>query len=154
MEIQINNRQRLVKLNQESIRTIVRTILKTETKKKYSDNFEISLNFVRDKAIQEINKKYLGKDSPTDVISFSMIEGELSSLYPDILGDVFISSETAIRQAQEYKFDLNSEMILYIVHGVLHLLKYDDIDPQKRKIMKRKERYYLKKFKLLKLIKV
>jgi probable rRNA maturation factor len=149
MEIQINNQQRLVKISKKEIKSIVETILREETKKKFQNNFEISLNFVKDKKIKEINLKYLSKNSPTDVIAFALTEGKFKNIHPEVLGDIFISAETAVRQAKTYNQDLNQELILYLIHGMLHILKYDDIDPKKRKIMKEKEQDYLKKFKKL-----
>ena len=86
---------------------------------------ELSLSFVDDAEIQELNRRHLRRDKPTNVLSFSMREGEFPGLHPDLLGDVVISVETAKRQSA--RFGLNEdEMILFlIIHGILHLIGYD-----------------------------
>jgi probable rRNA maturation factor len=75
--------------------------------------------------IQEINRDYLGRDHPTNVISFAMQEGEGGGIQPSLLGDVVISAETAARDACEAKVPFESELYFLLLHGVLHLLGYD-----------------------------
>ena len=75
--------------------------------------------------IQEVNRDYLGKDRPTNVISFAMQEGEGGGVQPDLLGDVVISAETAARDACEAKSTFESELYFLLLHGILHLLGYD-----------------------------
>lgn len=75
--------------------------------------------------IQEVNRDYLGKDRPTNVISFAMQEGEGIGVQPDLLGDVVISAETAARDACEAKYTFESELYFLLLHGILHLLGYD-----------------------------
>ncbi len=149
MEIQINNRQKRINICQKTVKEVIERVIKNETKKHYRETFELSVNFVDDKEIQKINKAYLAKDTPTDVISFALTESAFSAVQPDVLGDIFISAQTAISQAQQYKTRLNHELLLYIIHGVLHILKCDDIDPGKRKIMQDKENFYLNTLKNL-----
>lgn len=146
MQVQINSFQRRIKINNSAVSTVVEDILKQEKKKDYRDDFEISINFVNDRRIRQINKEYLNEDCFTDVISFAMTEGEGAEFCPQLLGDVFISIDTAKRQAKMYGSSFADELLLYLVHGVLHILSYDDIDPEKRKIMKKKENFYFKQF--------
>jgi probable rRNA maturation factor len=75
--------------------------------------------------IQEINRDYLGKDRPTNVISFAMQEGEGGGVQPDLLGDVVISAETAARDADDAQTSFESELYFLLLHGILHLLGYD-----------------------------
>jgi probable rRNA maturation factor len=75
--------------------------------------------------IQDINRDYLGKDRPTNVISFAMQEGEGGGVQPDLLGDVVISAETAARDAGEARASFESELYFLLLHGILHLLGYD-----------------------------
>jgi probable rRNA maturation factor len=75
--------------------------------------------------IREINRDYLGKDRPTNVISFAMQEGEGAGVQPDLLGDVVISAETAARDASEAHDTFESELYFLLLHGILHLLGYD-----------------------------
>ncbi len=86
---------------------------------------QLSILIVDDTGIQEINRDYLGKDRPTNVISFAMQEGEGRGVQPDLLGDVVISAETAARHASEARVPFESELYFLLLHGILHLLGYD-----------------------------
>jgi probable rRNA maturation factor len=102
---------------------------------------EISLLFVDDDGIREINKKYLKRNHPTNVIAFSMTEGEFSDVNPDILGDIIISAETALRDAKNAEIEFEEELDYLIIHGILHLLGYDHKSSEaEAKQMKEKER--------------
>ena len=80
---------------------------------------------VDDAAIRVINRDYLQRDRATNVISFSMQEGEQAGLHPNLLGDVVISAETAARDAAEAGLGFESELYFLLLHGILHLLGYD-----------------------------
>ena len=86
---------------------------------------QLSILIVDDAGIQEINRDYLGKDRPTNVISFAMQEGEGRGVQPDLLGDVVISAETAARDARGALVPFESELYFLLLHGILHLLGYD-----------------------------
>jgi rRNA maturation RNase YbeY len=86
---------------------------------------ELSLLFVNDRQIQTLNRKYLRRDNPTNVLAFSMREGEFSTLHPHLLGDLVISVETAKRQSNRFGLDGEEMVILLMVHGVLHLIGYE-----------------------------
>lgn len=100
---------------------------------------EVSLKFVSDKQIAKFNEKYLHHGGPTDVIAFPMREGNFSQLHRELLGDVVISTERAIAQAQMHKKGVAEEVCLYVVHGLLHLLGYDDIAPAHRRRMEKRQ---------------
>lgn len=85
----------------------------------------LSILIVDDAQIRELNRDYLGKDRPTNVISFAMQEGEGAGVQPDLLGDVVISAETAARDAAEADEPFESELYFLLLHGILHLLGYD-----------------------------
>ncbi len=80
---------------------------------------------VDDVQIREINRDYLQRDKPTNVISFAMQEGEGAGLNPQLLGDVVISADTAARDAAEAGVSFESELYFLLLHGILHLLGYD-----------------------------
>jgi probable rRNA maturation factor len=80
---------------------------------------------VDDLEIREINRDYLQRDKPTNVISFAMQEGEDAGLHPELLGDVIISADTAARDAREADLPFESELYFLLLHGILHLLGYD-----------------------------
>ncbi len=86
---------------------------------------ELSVLIVDDDEIRGINRDYLQRDKATNVISFSMLEGEGGGLYPGLLGDVVISADTAARDAAEVDKPFESELYFLLLHGVLHLLGYD-----------------------------
>jgi len=78
----------------------------------------LNVVFVNDKYIRALNKAYRGKDAPTDVLSFSYGPD-------DLVGEVYVSMETAERQAKEHKHSLADELIRLIAHGILHIHGYD-----------------------------
>jgi len=80
---------------------------------------------VDDEQIQVINRDYLDRDKPTNVISFAMQEGEGAGLMPELLGDVVISADTAARDAAEAGVPFESELYFLLLHGILHLLGFD-----------------------------
>jgi len=86
---------------------------------------ELSVLIVDDEEIRNINRDYLQRDKPTNVISFAMQEGEGGELHPDLLGDVVISADTAARDAAEVNKPIESELYFLLLHGILHLLGYD-----------------------------
>lgn len=86
---------------------------------------ELSLLLVDDRQIQELNRRYLGRDKPTNVLAFSMREGEDKSLHPHLLGDLVISIETAKRQSKQSGFNEMEMLALLLVHGILHLIGYE-----------------------------
>ena len=89
---------------------------------------ELSIVLTDDAAIRELNRQYRGTDAPTDVLSFAQGEGDAFAR-PDAAlphaGDVIISLDTARRQAAEYGVPLHDELAHLLVHGILHLLGYD-----------------------------
>lgn len=135
-----------MKIDQRRVKRWVSLILK----KMGCIKSEISILFVDDDEIQVLNRDYRGKDKPTDVLSFSQIEGYKNSKLqtPDtelILGDVVISLETAKRQAKERGHPFNREVIILLTHGILHLLGYDHEGDRKKAVeMRRKEKEILK----------
>ena len=121
MKIQIENRQRTQKVRKLFLRKIARKILSVSG----CPEAELSILIVDDAEIRIINRDYLQRDKPTNVISFAMREGEGGELCPDLLGDVVISAETAARDAAEAGIPYEHELLFLLLHGILHLLGYD-----------------------------
>lgn len=93
----------------------------------------LSVAFVTNAAIRRINRKFLGHDFATDVISFP--------LGTDLLGELVISAEYAAGEARARKIPVDEELLRYVAHGILHLLGYDDHRPRDRaRMWKRQER--------------
>jgi probable rRNA maturation factor len=89
------------------------------------DAAELSVWLCDDAAMQDLHGRYLGDDTPTNVMSFAQREGEFGDLEPDVLGDVVISVDTAARDAAEAGMPLEDEVTFLLLHGILHLLGYD-----------------------------
>lgn len=121
MEVLISNRQKKVRLNLRRIRSIAEKILRFEEQ---GDNTELSIVLCDDDFIQKLNHEYLGRNRPTDVISFPLDDDEIETEIK-LLGDVVISIETASRQALKLRHSLSLELVFLLVHGILHLLGYD-----------------------------
>jgi len=85
---------------------------------------DISLVFCDDEFIRGLNERYLHRSGPTDVLSFSMREGEYSELGDALLGDIVISVDTARKQAEQMNHSLEKEIMVLFIHGLLHLLGY------------------------------
>lgn len=86
---------------------------------------ELSVVIVGDRSIRILNREYLGRDKATNVISFSMQEGEFGHVSPDLLGDVAVSADTCSREAVEGDITFNSRLVFLLLHGILHLAGYD-----------------------------
>lgn len=105
----------------------------------------LSLTLVDDAAIREINREQRGKDAPTDVLSFPAYDpGDLHdrthALAGDPIGDVVISIDTARRQAADYDGTLQNELYRLLIHGILHVLGHDHMEPGERARMEAEER--------------
>ncbi|MBN2539145.1 MAG: rRNA maturation RNase YbeY [Deltaproteobacteria bacterium] len=136
MKILATNRQTVFDIDLPRIKSSLSEILTTLDK---ADR-EISLTIVDDTGITEINKQYLDRDYPTNVIAFSLNEGEFGDINPHILGDIIISIETAIRDARVGDLSIDDEIDYLMIHGVLHLLGYDHELPEEAEEMKEKEK--------------
>lgn len=86
---------------------------------------ELSLTIVGDRSIRRLNRDYLERDKPTNVISFAMQEGLFGELNPAVLGDVIISADTAAREAEEGGMPFFVRLSFLLLHGILHITGYD-----------------------------
>ncbi len=147
MKILVTNRQTTVNIDLLRAKRSLGTILKALGK----EGREVSLVFVDDEGITDINRQYLGRNYPTNVIAFSMIEGEFGNINPSVLGDIVISAETALRDAQGGDLSIEDELDYLMIHGILHLLGYDHELPGEAEGMGKKEKeifFVLKKYHL------
>jgi probable rRNA maturation factor len=129
------------KLTKEQINEIEKLLYFAARKKEIEDGSEVSVTFVNNERIWEINREYRDKDAPTDVISFAMEElgeGEIEMIgadMPRVLGDIIISIDKASEQAKEYGHSFLRELGFLTVHGFLHLLGYDHMTEDEEKEM-------------------
>ncbi|MBI1885581.1 MAG: rRNA maturation RNase YbeY [Chloroflexi bacterium] len=103
---------------------------------------ELGIVVTDDDAVRALNRRYAGEDEPTDVLSFSLTEGEEFVGPPDAvlrLGEVVIAYPTAERQAAEHGRPTETEVAHLLAHGVLHLLGYDHAEPDEERLMRAKE---------------
>ena len=108
----------------------------SQTKKHYlSAETMVTFRFVDDKEICRWHRDYFQDPTPTDVIAFPIRDKVNLPLDPDLLGDVVISVETARRHSKQFGKSFEDEVVLYMIHGVLHMLGYDDLEPEKKKVM-------------------
>ena len=132
--------------DEPKINEFVSYILKNEYKEEYGKNdYYLSLLIADNKIIKQINKEYRNKDTETDVISFAYNETEnIGGL--NVLGDIIISLEKVKNQSKEYGHSEEREFYYVLCHGMLHLLGYDHIEEEDKKIMRKREEEILEKF--------
>jgi probable rRNA maturation factor len=122
------------------VREITRVLLEEELG---LGRYELGIHFVSAERMAKINWEYLQHEGSTDVITFDYREGysggsaEFEGL--DLAGEIYISGADAVKQAKEFGTEWREEIVRYVVHGVLHLLCYDDLESGKRREMKREE---------------
>jgi len=131
--LSVRSRQRQVKIDQKLLRTIVAWLLAEEIGLK---KYELSLQFVGADEITALNEEYLRHEGSTDVITFDYGSSREQSM---VIGDVIICIDEAITQAPGFRSTWQMELVRYVVHGVLHLLGFDDKTSAKRERMKRRE---------------
>ncbi|GAA3613847.1 rRNA maturation RNase YbeY [Secundilactobacillus similis] len=114
---------------------------------KLKENTEMSVTFVNNDRIQEINKEYRGVDRATDVISFAIedsaadddfpivMDDELAAEIPENIGDIFVSVDKVGEQAEYLEHSYERELGFLVVHGFLHLNGYDHMEPEDEKVM-------------------
>lgn len=144
VKVLISNDQHDIKIP-TGIRLLIRkcchAVLESEG---YTDSYEISVTFVNDEAIHELNKQHRNIDRATDVLSFPLGEDGKYDLNHEtgayLLGDIVISIETAYRQAEIYGHTLEREIGFLTVHSMLHLLGYDhELGKLQERMMREKE---------------
>ena len=128
MKINIYNRQKALPLSSPSVKRAVEELFQFLS----VSCDEISFYFVSSKKIASLHESHFDDPTPTDCITFPV-----DSSY---LGDIFVCPEVAIEYAQKHQLDPFDETLLYIIHGILHLLNFDDLDPKKRSLMRKKEK--------------
>ncbi|EFI42382.1 rRNA maturation RNase YbeY [Peptoniphilus sp. oral taxon 386] len=146
MNILFDNRQNEIEIDENIIELIKKSILEVIKSEKLDENIMVSVSFVDDEEIQELNKNFRGVDSSTDVLSFP-IDDEFQ-IEERILGDVVINTKRVIEQAQEFRHSNEREMSYLTVHSVLHLLGYDHIEEEDRLIMRSKEKIIMDNLKI------
>lgn len=145
LNVYTENSQSALSIDPARVQRIVEEVVSSE-KKKFD---EASIHFVTTEEICALHAEYFDDPSPTDCISFPIDNSDGGYR---VLGDVFVCPETAIEYAGENGGDPYEEATLYIVHGVLHLLGYRDIEEEEEKEMRAGEARHMKHLKSLNLL--
>ena len=133
-EIEISNRQQVLHVDPDQLEKVVQSVLVGEG----IPAARVGIAVVDDAKIRETNRRYLAHDVETDVLTF------VTDGHPEMPeGDIMVSAETAMSVAHRYGWSPSEELLLYLVHGTLHLLGYDDTSPEARATMRERERRYL-----------
>ncbi len=138
VDVWAEDRQSRVTLDLENIVWLGKRILRLLNHEEAS----LSVLVVEAEEIQKLNREYLGRDRPTNVISFPMNEGEAIAGDATYLGDVVLSVDAAIREASECGYTPGEMLLLYLIHGILHLSGYDheDVEEARAREMEEKQK--------------
>jgi probable rRNA maturation factor len=139
LTIEINADEQPHAVNRLRLKKAVRTILRDAGIK----SAEISIAIVTDARMHELNRQYLEHDYPTDVLSFVLADDKRAK---SLEGEIIASSDYAAREAPRYGWTADDELLLYIIHGCLHLVGHDDTTPEAKQAMREAEATYLGRF--------
>jgi len=136
-KIEITNLQDFVPLDRKVVLHVIRHVMKNEGRTAKS----LSVVLTDNRHIRDLNREYLGHDLFTDVISFPLEDADwpIGSGNGGVNGEIIASAELAAQQAQTRRLDPQAELLLYLVHGLLHLVGYDDRTPTDAKRMHDRE---------------
>lgn len=157
-----DNRQNKVKISEDEIKELEKVILFALMEEEVNIPVEISLLFVDNEEIKEINNDTRGIDKATDVLSFPMLDYEANKIYKEcykdfqfnetykdgnevVLGDIVLSLEKALEQSKEYNHSFQRECSYLAVHSILHLLGYDHMEEEEKTRMRSREEEILNK---------
>ncbi len=147
MIINLENDQDVIELPQEVLQRLQQGLEAVASLNGLPQEAEVDVTIVDDAEIHSMNREYRGMDRPTDVLSFALDEDCEDEDEPELIGgpeehlygDIIISAETALRQAEEYGHGLEREMTYLAVHGMFHLLGYDHMTEEDKAEMRAKE---------------
>ena len=137
IDIDLSNQQSQYPIDAARLVSAARRVLEGEGVRAGS----LSIAVVDDRTIHDLNRRYLQHDYPTDVLSFL-----LDSRPGQWGGEVVVSADTAAARCGDYGWSLQDELLLYVIHGLLHLAGYDDDAPEPQAAMRRREHHYLGQF--------
>lgn len=129
--IYFDNRQDLIKIDEEIEKIVEKSIEAALKEIEFTDDYEVSVSFVGDDEIHELNRDYRGVDRTTDVLSFPMDDE-----FTNMLGDIVININKVIEQAKEYGHSEKREISYLTVHSTLHLMGFDHEEEEDKKEMR------------------
>jgi probable rRNA maturation factor len=137
--IEINADEQPHKIDRARLKKAVRLVLQDAG----LQSAEVSIAVVTDASMHELNRQYLQHDYPTDVLSF-VLDHDVHTQSLD--GEIIVSSDYAAREAVRYGWTTDDELLLYVLHGCLHLIGHDDTTPEGKQAMREAEATYLRQF--------
>lgn len=140
MNVYVENRQTVLPISSEAVTLLVKAVLAFE--KQRCD--EVGVHFVETQEICDLHRQYFNDPSPTDCISFPIDGISDNVIGYRVLGDVFVCPQVAKEYAAANCGDTYQELTLYVVHGLLHLMGYDDIEDKDRLLMRKGEDRHMK----------
>ena len=141
--IYFDNRQDLIKIDEEIEKIVEKSIEAALKEIEFTEDYEVSVSFVGDEEIHELNRDYRGVDRTTDVLSFPM-EDEFTNM----LGDIVININKVIEQAKEYGHSEKREISYLTVHSTLHLMGFDHKEEEDKKEMRAVEDRVMEKLEI------
>ncbi len=146
--ILFDDRQEIIIITEENMKAIENAINAVIIDEDAEGNFEVSVSFVTNEEIRKLNKEFRNVDSETDVLSFPMDEDEFEGVI--MLGDIVLSTQRIIEQANDFEHSLEREMLYLTVHSMLHLLGYDHMNDEDKEEMRLREKQIMKKLQIFK----
>lgn len=144
-----DDRQDYIEITEENMHAIEKAIATTLEAEELHSNYEISVSFVTNNEIQQLNRDYRHVDKETDVLSFPLDDEDVSGGVV-MLGDIIISTQKVLEQAKELGHSNEREMLYLVVHSMLHLLGYDHIKSEDKEVMREHEKIIMKKLQVFK----
>ncbi|MFR7872382.1 rRNA maturation RNase YbeY [Peptoniphilus grossensis] len=142
MEVYYDDRQDDIKITDEIKNLIEKSIAAVLKVENLDENVEVSVSFVGDEEIRDLNRDFRGVDKSTDVLSFPMDDEFI--IVSRILGDVIINTRRVMEQAEELGHSEERELSYLTVHSILHLLGYDHMEDEDKKEMREREKLAMK----------
>lgn len=141
--IYFDNRQDLIKIDEEIEKIVEKSIEAALKEIEFTEDYEVSVSFVGDEEIHELNRDYRGVDRTTDVLSFPMDDE-----FTNMLGDIVININKVIDQAKEYGHSEKREISYLTVHSTLHLMGFDHEEEEDKKEMRAVEDRVMEKLEI------
>lgn len=148
INVLFDNRQDIMEITDDSFKAIEKAIESVIKAEELEEDFEVSVSFVTNEEIKELNKEFRNVDSETDVLSFPMDDEEFEGVI--ILGDIVLSTQRIIEQANDFGHSLEREMAYLTVHSMLHLLGYDHMNGDEKEEMRSREKEIMKELQIFK----
>ncbi len=148
INVLFDNRQDIMEITQDNFKVIEKAIEAVIKAEDIEGDFEVSVSFVTNEEIRELNREFRNVDSETDVLSFPMDDEEFEGVI--ILGDIVLSTQRIIEQANDFGHGLEREMAYLTVHSMLHLLGYDHMIDEEKEEMRAREKEIMKELQIFK----